>query len=357
MKNKDMTQSFWKWLIIFIILFVVTAGVAWWFFPQEPDFSVQDDSQTTNTNQLISSTVKNWRTDPIQPIPVYIDLDFAKVALGERLFHEVSLSHDNTMSCAYCHDLNKRGGADQLPRSITSNGIVAKVNVPTVFNAGFNFKQLWDGRADTLEQQIEGVVQSPNVMNSKWFEVVEKIKHNREYEQDFQALYPDGLTKANIIDAIATFERSLYTPNSRFDQFLRGNTTVLSELEKRGYAFFLDFGCIVCHQGVGIGGNMFQKMGAKNDYFTYRGNETKADLGRYNITGNEFDRYRFKVPSLRNIALTAPYFHDGSAATLEEAVSTMARFQLARTLTDEELRSIVAFLKTLTGEYKGNPIL
>ncbi|MEK8017409.1 MAG: cytochrome c peroxidase [Candidatus Parabeggiatoa sp.] len=348
-----MTHSFWKWIVIFIVLFVVMVGAAWWFFPEEPDFFVQNDSLMNSTSQIIFNTPK---TEPIQPIPLYIDLDSAKVALGDQLFHEVRLSHDNTMSCAYCHDLNTRGGTDHLPRSITSNGIVAKVNAPTVFNVGFNFKQLWDGRADTLEQQINGVVQSPKVMGSKWPEVVEKIRCYGEYEQNFKTLYPDGLTKANIIDAIANFERSLYTPNSRFDQFLRGNTTMLSDIEKRGYGFFLEFGCIVCHQGINIGGNMFQKMGAKNDYFKSRGNESKADLGRYNITGDEFDRYRFKVPSLRNIALTAPYFHNGSATSLEEAVSTMARFQLARTLSDDERRSIVAFLKTLTGEYKENPL-
>jgi cytochrome c peroxidase len=348
MENKDVTQYFGKWIVIFIVLSIVMAVAAWWFFPKEPDFSVQDESQTKTTSQIP-------KTSPFQPIPLYIDLDSSKVALGERLFHEVRLSHDNTMSCSYCHDLDNRAGTDKLPHSIISNGMVTKVNAPTVFNVGFNFKQLWDGRADTLEQQIEAVVQSPE-MQSKWSEVVEKLRNYGEYEQDFKALYPDGLTKTNIIDAIATFERSLYTPNSRFDQFLRGNATVLSEIEKRGYAFFLEFGCIVCHQGIGIGGNMFQKMGAKNNYFKYRGNETKADLGRYNITGDEFDRYRFKVPSLRNVALTAPYFHDGSTTTLEKAVSTMARFQLARTLTDEERRSIVAFLKTLTGEYKGNPL-
>ena len=174
MINKDLTQSLGKLIVIFIVLSMV--GTVWWFFPKEPDFYVQDESQTKGTSQI---------PKPFQPIPLYIELDLAKVALGERLFHEVRLSYNNTMSCAYCHDLNNRGGTDQLPHSITSNGIVAKVNTPTVFNAGFNFKQLWDGRADTLEQQIEAVVQSPKVMGSKWSEVVEKLRNYVEYEQDY----------------------------------------------------------------------------------------------------------------------------------------------------------------------------
>jgi cytochrome c peroxidase len=352
MKLKKVNNSFGKWIATFVIFFMIMASLAWFLFPKAPNESDLDDA---SANSILSNISKGNSNHPIQPIPHHIDLEPAKVALGERLFNEVRLSHDNTISCAHCHDL-KLGGTDGLPKSVGINDSVGEVNSPTVFNSEFNFKQLWDGRADTLEEQISGPIQNPVEMGSSWTEVIEKLSASGEYVQAFNTVYPDGLTKDNIINAIATFERSLYTPNSRFDQFLQGDKTALSQIEQRGYSLFLEFGCVMCHQGIGIGGNMFQRMGAKNDYFKQRGNETKADLGRYNVTGDEFDRYRFKVPSLRNVALTAPYFHDGSAATLEDAVKTMAQFQLARTLSDEELHLIIAFLKTLTGEYKGKPL-
>jgi cytochrome c peroxidase len=189
-------------------------------------------------------------------------------------------------------------------------------------------------------------------MGSNWPEVIAKLKQSPEYVNDFAAAYPDGIRSQNIKDAISVFERSLVTPNSRFDRFLRGEQGVLSANEQNGYRLFKEHGCSSCHQGTNIGGNLFEKFGV----MTTRkgGNSAKADLGRFNVTGLEADKHVFKVPSLRNIALTAPYFHDGSSRTLEEAVNVMAVFQLGRSLTPSDTQDIVKFLNTLTGDYKPN---
>jgi cytochrome c peroxidase len=255
------------------------------------------------------------------------------------------------------------GGTDRLIHSIGIQKqlhFVNSVNSPTVFNSGFNFKQFWDGRAETLEDQVETPLLSDHEMGGKsWLEVVNKLKQSSEYVSWFKQLYSDGITHDNIDnikDAIATFERSLYTPNSRFDQFLRGEQNALTEEEKEGYHRFKSYGCVSCHQGMLLGGNMFQSFGLHGDYFRDRGNVTKADLGRFNVTGDERDRYVFKVPSLRNVVLTSPYFHDGSAATLEEAIKVMAKYQLGRQLPQTDIDLIIKFLNTLTGEYKGKPL-
>jgi len=292
---------------------------------------------------------------PIPPIPLHIDLDDRKVVLGEKLFHDPRLSHDNSVACAHCHNL-LTGGTDRLVRSTGINGAAGDVNAPTVFNSGFNFKQFWDGRAETLEDQIDGPTHAPKEMGSNWPEIVSKLVQDASYGAAFSALYADGIQSRNIKDAIATFERSLYTPNARFDQFLRGKSDALTDEEKRGYQLFTEYGCVTCHQGVGIGGNMFETFGVMGNYFADRGNETPADLGRVHVTGKEQDRHVFKVPSLRNVALTPPYFHDGSAQRLEDAVATMVKYQLVRALVPAEVDLIVLFLKTLTGEYKGKTL-
>ena len=294
--------------------------------------------------------------EPIQPITLQLELNESKVKLGNKLFHEPWLSGDNKVSCASCHNLNI-GGTDRLVRSIGIQKQLSFVNSPTVFNSGFNFKQFWDGRAETLEAQTEEVILSERVMRGgSWLKVINKLKQFSEYDSWFRELYPDGITSDNIKDAIATFERSLYTPNSRFDQFLHGNQNAITEEEKQGYRRFKSYGCISCHQGMLLGGNMFQTFGLLEDYFGDRGKVTKADLGRFNVTGDEHDRYAFKVPSLRNVVLTSPYFHDGSAETLEEAIKVMAKYQLGRQLPQTDIALIIKFLITLTGEYQGKPL-
>jgi len=289
--------------------------------------------------------------EPIKPIPEAVEVNAEKAALGRALFNDPRLSRDNTISCASCHDL-ANGGADGRKVSIGIEGQPGLINSPTVFNAGLNFKQFWDGRAATLEQQIDDPVQSPLEMGSLWPDVVAKLYQDREYPRRFKALYSDGITRNSIRNALAEFMRSLTTPDSRFDRWLKGEEDAIDRVEKHGYALFKYYGCASCHQGANVGGNMFQVFGVLNEYFKRRGNITEADLGRYNVTGNPADRHAFKVPSLRMAAHTAPYLHDGSAATLRDAVDAMFRFQLGRDAPDEDKEAIVAFIKTLAGDSK-----
>ena len=290
--------------------------------------------------------------EPIQPIEAIPNLDPRKVALGQELFSDPRLSHDNHTSCATCHVLAK-GGADGRAQSIGIHGAVGVMNAPTVLNSGLNFRQFWDGRAATLEAQVEGPLLSKIEMGSTWPEVLAKLGNSPAYELDFQRVYGDGIQKDHVGDAIAEFERSLSTPNSRFDRYLRHDTTALSRQEQEGYQLFKSLGCASCHQGVGMGGNMYQKMGVMLPYFADHTQISRADRGRFNVTGDPRDMYLFKVPSLRNVELTAPYFHDGSAATLADAVRIMSKYQLGRSLADPQVELIAAFLKTLTGELNG----
>ncbi|MGK7871868.1 MAG: cytochrome-c peroxidase [Xenococcaceae cyanobacterium] len=336
-----------KWFYLIPVILVCLVVFLLWHYSQLPE-----KSETSTVEEPVAITLVQ---EPIQPIPLQLELNEEKVKLGNKLFLDPQLSQDNTISCASCHNLNT-GGTDQLVRSIGIKDAIGSVNTPTVFNVVFNFKQFWDGRAETLEDQIDGPINSDQEMGSNWPEVVSKLKQSSEYVSMFSQLYKDGINSDNIKDAIATFERSLYTPNSRFDKFLRGDKNALTSSEKEGYRRFKAYGCASCHQGVNIGGNLFQTFGLLGDYFKDRGNVTKEDLGRFNVTGDERDRHVFKVPSLRNVVLTPPYFHDGSAATLEEAVTTMGKYQLGRHLSARDTDLIIKFLNTLTGEYEGKPL-
>ena len=289
--------------------------------------------------------------EPISPIPETVDVNPEKVTLGRELFHDPILSKDGTISCASCHDL-ATGGDDGRKVSLGVDDKPGLVNSPTVFNAGMNFKQFWDGRARTLEHQIDGPVQSAFEMGSLWPDVIARLYRDEDYPGKFKKIYPGGIDRRSVKNAIAEYVKSLTTPNSRFDRWLKGDRKALDAREKRGYALFKDYGCSSCHQGANVGGNMFQVFGVLNDYFKKRGDITEADLGRYNITGNEEDRHAFKVPSLRLAAMTAPYLHDGSAKTLRDAVDAMFEFQLGREAPDRDKDDIVAFIKTLAGEHE-----
>jgi len=290
---------------------------------------------------------------PIEPIPNLLpELDSQKIALGNKLYQDPQLSKDNKVSCATCHALDK-GGTDRRVRSVGINGKVGLVNAPTILNSSLHFKQFWDGRAESLEAQIDGPIHNDLEMGSSWPEIIGKLKQSPEYAAQFRQLYDDGITDNNIKNAIATYERSLNTPNSRFDRYLNGDKTALSAEEQEGYRLFQGNGCVACHQGVLLGGNLFQKFGVYGDYFKDRGNITKADYGRFNITKKEEDRFTFKVPSLRNVELTAPYFHDGQAETLDEAVRVMTRYQLGREASSKDINLIIKFLTTLTGQQEG----
>ena len=293
--------------------------------------------------------------EPLKPLPDVVIHNSVQVELGRQLFNDTRLSANNSVSCASCHHLEK-GGADDKPFSTGFNGAPLGINTPSVLNASLNFKQFWNGRADSLEAQIEEVVQSPVEMGNTWKAVIDTLSRDPDYRATFARSYPDGVTAANAQNALASYERTLLTPNSRFDLYLKGNTDILTLNEKYGYQRFKQYGCIACHQGVNIGSNMYQKFGVMSDYFKARGNPAEADLGRYLVTRDEADRNVFKVPSLRNVALTAPYFHDGSARTLDEAVSVMFTYQLGRTPSAQDKLLIIEFLKTLTGELRGKPL-
>jgi cytochrome c peroxidase len=333
-----------RWWVGSIVVCFTIAAVTMHYWP------------SGDTQALAATTFEPIQSDePIQPIQARTDLDPGKIALGQKLFADPRLSHDDTVSCSTCHNL-KTGGTDRKARSIGIHGAAGVINAPTVFNSGLNFNQFWDGRADTLEKQIDEPVQLKTEMGSTWPEVVGKLKSSSEYVQAFRQIYRDGIQSDYVKDAIAEFERSLTTPNSRFDRYLRHDTTALTTREQQGYQLFKSLGCTSCHQGMNVGGNMYQKVGVMAPYFKDRGHVTRADLGRFNVTGDPRDMYMFKVPSLRNVALTPPYFHDGSAATLPDAVRMMAKYQLGRQLTDQEVELIVEFLKTLTGELNGQPL-
>ncbi len=293
--------------------------------------------------------------EPLQPIPSIAKLDLFKVKLGEQLFNDPRFGQGNNMACASCH-LLKINGANHLPHTIGRNGQKLDVNTPTVFNSSLNQFQFWDGRAQSLDQQINFVVHSKKEFATSWSEIVKKLKQDKEYLDSFKKLYHDGISANNIRDAIATFERTLLTPGSRFDQYLLGNNQAITEDEKHGYQLFKSYGCIACHQGSNVGGNLFMRIGIFGDYLADRGNPTKADLGRFNVTGKEQDRYVFRVPSLRLAALTAPYFHDGSVKSLPAAIKIMAKYQLGRIISEQDIMYIEAFIKTLPGKYKGKSL-
>lgn len=293
--------------------------------------------------------------EPISPIPQFLPLDERKVALGSRLFHDTRLSRDNSVSCASCHVLSK-GGVDGLKHSVGIGKQRGDMNAPTVFNSGFNFRQFWNGRAQSLEDQIDGPVHNPKEMASSWPEIVAKLQQDPAYAAEFRALYRDGMQPRNIKHAIATFERSLITPNSRFDKYLRGDRDALTQDEIQGYQLFKRYGCVACHQGVNVGGNLYERLGVMRDFFKTRGDIAPADLGRFAITGKPEDRHVFRVPSLRNIALTAPYLHDGSVDALGEVVVIMGQYQLGVSIPPGDVALIVRFLHTLTGEYGGKPL-
>lgn len=321
-------------------------GIIWG--AHSPEAASRKAPQMARLTATTPDTSRAVIDSPIQPLPLSLKLDPAKVALGKRLFHDPRLSGNDKISCASCHDTTT-SGADNKSVSVGIGGGRTAVNSPTVFNSGFNFVQFWDGRAKSLEEQIDGPVHHPDEMGSNWRQILPKLQADAKYVKAFKDIYNAGIMVANVKDAIAVYERSLVTINARFDQFLRGDRNAINKLEKDGYQMFSDLGCISCHQGRNVGGNMFQNFGVVGDYFSDRGNITPADYGRYNVTGDPDDKYVFKVPSLRNVELTAPYFHDGSAKSLEDAILVMGKYQLGRKLENSEVKGLVAFLKTLTG--------
>lgn len=294
---------------------------------------------------LAGSTPVLGAAEPIQPVLPATGLDAAQVELGKKLFFDPRLSKSGFISCNSCHNLSM-GGTDNLKTSIGHAWQRGPINSPTVLNASMNLAQFWDGRAADLKEQAAGPIANPGEMAATHELAVNVVSSIPEYVDEFASVFGNPeVTIDRITTAIAEFEKSLVTPNSPFDQWLKGDADALTAEQEAGYQLFKQNGCVACHNGPAVGGNSFQKMGLVAPYET----DNEA-LGLAGVTGDEADKYKFKVPTLRNVEMTYPYFHDGEAETLAEAVDVMARVQLGKELTTEDTARMVAFLKTLTGE-------
>lgn len=283
--------------------------------------------------------------EPIQPIKVPAVANLAEVELGKMLYFEPRLSKSGLISCNSCHNL-AAGGTDNLQSSVGHKWHIGPINAPTVLNSGYNIAQFWDGRAKDLADQAGGPIQAEGEMASNHELAVKTIASIEGYNKAFVAAYGSKQVDiTRIRNAIAAFEKTLVTPDSKFDLWLAGDDKALSKTELAGYDHFKNMGCVGCHNGEAVGGSSFQKFGLVNPY-----TKDTQTLGRYAVTKVETDKYVFKVPTLRNVELTYPYFHDGSVWTLEEAVDVMAWHQLGRKLKKNENSELVAFLKTLTGK-------
>jgi cytochrome c peroxidase len=305
--------------LILVVLIVCAAG---WSIAQAPAPQPRADQE------------------PITPIPSPPVQDPRQVALGDRLFHDPRLSHDNTLSCNSCHDISTNGaspinGARGSPDSTPD---AVELNIPTVFNAALNFRLNWEGDLRTLESQVEQSLAKPQTMGSSVEEALHKLQADPDVARQFREAYGREADGAGLLGAIAAYERTLLTPGSRFDRWLEGDVNAITAEEFAGYQLFKSLGCVSCHQGVSVGGNMYQRHGIFHPLAS-----PKPEIVR--------------VPSLRNVAVTPPYFHDGSAATLSKAVKAMGYAQLDRKLTDDQTEAIVAFLNTLTGSYLGKPVV
>ncbi|MFN3581295.1 MAG: cytochrome-c peroxidase [Pseudomonas sp.] len=295
---------------------------------------------------LITPALAERQTqEPIQPIEPAEITEPMKVELGKKLFFDPRLSRSGFISCNSCHNLSM-GGSDNLPTSIGHNWQEGPINSPTVLNSSMNVAQFWDGRAATLQEQAAGPIDNPMEMASTHILALDVLRSIPQYRREFAEIYgTDDIDLDKVTDAIAAFEETLVTPNSRFDLWLKGDDEALSANELAGYQTFKEIGCTACHNGPAAGGTSFQRMGVVKPYIT----DNPAE-GRIAVTGEDADRFSFKVPTLRNVELTYPYFHDGAYWRLEDAVDLMARLQLGRELAEEDIDNMTAFLKTLTGD-------
>ena len=274
--------------------------------------------------------------EPIAPIPAPPPADPLKILLGEHLFEDPRLSRGNVRSCLTCHDIRSNGESGKV-RPTSLDGTPLPYETLTVFNAALSFRFSWQGGYRTLEAQIVASLVNPRIMGTNMEEIIGKLRQDPRTVRQFENAFGHGPDTSSLLDAIATFERSLLTPGSRFDRWLSGDKAALSEQELAGYRLFKSLGCIACHQGVNVGGNLFERRGVFRP----------PERGEPEL---------LRVPSLRNVATTAPYFHDSSATSLPEAVRKMGRAQLNTSLADPQVEAIVAFLRTLTGNYRGRPV-
>ena len=297
---------------------------------------------------LLGVTAAYAADEPIQPVKPVQNVNLGMVELGKKLYFDPRLSKSGFISCNSCHNLSM-GGTDNLKTSIGHNWQQGPINAPTVLNSSLNLAQFWDGRAADLKAQAGGPIANPGEMGFTHELAVGVLESIPEYVAEFKLVFgKDKITIDEVTTAIAEFEKTLVTPNSRFDQWLLGDQAVMNGEELAGYKLFKESGCVACHNGEAVGGNSFQKMGIMEPY------QAKSPAeGLSAVTGKDADRFKFKVPTLRNVEMTYPYFHDGEAETLTEAVDVMGRLQLGKKFTDQENAQIVAFLKTLTGDQPG----
>jgi cytochrome c peroxidase len=274
--------------------------------------------------------------EPITPIPQPPAADPRKLALGERIFEDRRLSRDGTRACLSCHE-TRTNGATPNKHDVAFDGSPIPFNTDTIFNAALSFRFNWEGNFRTLEAQAAASFENPAIMGTTMDDVVRRLAGDPEMVRQFDQAYGHWPDRESLLDALTTYERSLLTPGSRFDRWLGGDAAALSAEEVKGYRLFKTLGCVSCHQGVNVGGNLFEG----NGIFQSPTSEKSEVL---------------RVPSLRNVAVTPPYFHNGNTATLEDAVRHMGRAQLHQALSDQQILSIVAFLKTLTGAYRGEPV-
>lgn len=285
------------------------------------------------------------RNEPVKVIEPYVSETPEKVELGKQLFFDPRLSMSGIISCNTCHNLSY-GGTDNLKTSIGHKWQAGPVNSPTVLNSSLQIAQFWDGRASDLQEQAAGPIAADVEMALPHTLAVNVIQSIPGYVEQVKSIYGDEqVTLDHITDAIAEFERTLVTPNAPFDQWLMGDDSAISTTALAGYELFKNAGCIACHYGEALGGKSFMKMGLVAPY-----ESDSPAQGRFDVTGQEMDRFMFKVPTLRNVTLTQPYFHDGAAETLAEATQVMGQLQLGRDFTEEELTQLVAFMETLTGD-------
>lgn len=321
------------WIVLAVVVFMLAYGCT-------------RGTEPTPLSVVDPAKLKMFAPLPDTAMPSPGSLESARAALGRMLYYDVRLSKSQTIACNSCHKLDTYG-VDNEPTSPGYKGQRGNRNSPTVYNAAGHFAQFWDGRARDVEEQAKGPVLNPAEMAmSSEKHVVAVLKSMPEYVRAFRRAFPeakDAVTYDNMANAIGAFERGLLTP-ARWDKFLKGDQAALTQAEKAGFGTFLDAGCATCHSGAFLGGNFFQKLGLAKDY-----PETQ-DPGRFGLTKNDADRMLFKVPSLRNIDRTGPYFHNGRVPTLEQAVLRMSEYQLGRQLSDKEVTSIVVWMKSLTGE-------
>lgn len=292
---------------------------------------------------LIFISISLFCSSLLKPLPLKADYHQQKAKLGKKLFFDNRLSKNNSISCASCHDLYN-GGDDGLKFSFGIDGKIGNINSPTVLNSRYNFVQFYNGKAQTLKDQAAFPIQNPIEMGSKFENIIIKLKKDNEYIKEFNSLYKQGISKDSILDALSEFEKSLITP-SRYDKYLRGDKQALTSIEKEGLKLFKKYGCISCHNGINLGSNIYQKLGLFKEY-----KFKNKNLGLYDLTKNENDKYYFKVPTLRNIELTSPYFHGGDTNSLKEAIAIMGEYQLGIVFEDKQIIKIEAFLKSLTGQ-------